>query len=118
MRHLTAAAAVTCFLATGLAQAQMKSALPPGPTPSPARPRVEVSAPIPQVQAPLESARRINRFEAAKLVRAKKAVYVDVRGKESYDAGHIKGSINIPLGDILTRLKEIPPNKFIITYCA
>ena len=118
MRYVTAAAAVTCFLAAGLAQAQMKSALPPGPTPTPARPRVDVSAPIPQVQAPLESARRIKRDEAMKLVKAKKAIYVDVRPKDAYDAGHIKGAINIPLGDILTRVKEIPPNTFIVTYCA
>jgi len=63
-------------------------------------------------------ARRITREEAIKLVKEKKAVYVDVRGKDQYDQGHIKGAINIPLGDILTRLREIPPKTFIITYCA
>ena len=52
------------------------------------------------------------------MVKAKKAVFVDVRGKDSYDQGHIKGAINIPLGDILTRIQEIPPKTFIITYCA
>ncbi|HEV7426486.1 MAG TPA: rhodanese-like domain-containing protein [Thermoanaerobaculia bacterium] len=114
MRHLIAATAVVGFLASGLAQAQMKSAVPPGTQ----SPQINTATPIPAAQAPLESARRIKREEAIKMVKAKKAVYVDVRGKDSYDQGHIKGAISIPLGDILTRVREIPPKMFIITYCA
>ena len=115
MRHVIAATAVVAFLATGLANAQMKSAVPPGMQPSP---QVTQATPIPVAQAPLESARRITREEAIKLVKTKKAVYVDVRPKDQYDLGHIKGAISIPLGDILTRVREIPPKTFIITYCA
>lgn len=114
MRHVVTATAVVAFLATGLANAQMKSAVPPGAASSP---QVQVT-PIPVPQAPLESARRITREEAIKLVKEEKAVYVDVRGKDQYDLGHIKGAISIPLGDLLTRVKELPPRKFIITYCA
>src|SRR5258708_319909 len=117
MRHFVAAAAVVGFLATGLVNAQMKSAVPPGMQPSPT-PQVTQATPIPAAQAPLESARRITREAAIKLVKEKKAVYVDVRGKEQYDQGHIKGAINIPRGDIVTRVREIPPKTFIITYCA
>ena len=115
MRHFVAATAVVGFLATGLACGQMKSAVPPG---TPSSPQVKTATPIPVVQAPLESARRITREEAIKMIKAKKAVFVDVRPKESYDQAHIKGAINIPLGDILTRVKEIPAKTFIITYCA
>ena len=115
MRHVIAATAVVAFLATGLAHAQMKSAVPPGTTPSPQAAQATL---IPVPQAPLESARRISREEAIKLVKENKAVYVDVRGKDQYDQGHIKGAINIPLGDLLTRLKDLPPKEFIITYCA
>jgi 3-mercaptopyruvate sulfurtransferase SseA len=114
MRHAIAATAVVGFLATGLANAQMKSAVP---APS-GTPQASVATPIPIPQAPLESAKRISREEAIKMVKAKKAVYVDVRGKSFYDQGHIKGALNIPLGDLLTRIKEIPPKTFIITYCA
>lgn len=116
MRHLIAATAVAGFLASGLAHAQMKSAVPPGRPSS--SPQVKTATPIPVAQAPLESARRISREEAIEMIKAKKAVFVDVRGKDSYDYSHIKGAINIPLGDILTRIKEIPPKTFIITYCA
>ena len=115
MRQLVAATAVVGFLATGLACAQMKSAVPPGTASSP---HTAVATPLPVVQAPLEAARRITREEAIKMIKAKKAVFVDVRGKDSYDQGHIRSAINIPLGDILTRVKEIPPKTFIITYCA
>ena len=115
MRHFVTATAVVAFLATGLAQAQMKSAVPPGTKPS-VQVTTGVAAPVPE--APLESARRITREEAIKLVKEKKAVYVDVRPKESYDQAHITGAISIPLGDVIARVRELPQGKLIITYCA
>jgi len=66
----------------------------------------------------LSSARRIERAQAMKMVRQGKAVWVDVRGKEYYDESHIPGAINIPLGELMAHLKDLPPHKFIITYCA
>ena len=117
MRHAIAATAVVAFLVTGLAQAQMKTAVPPPPG-SAVAPKVTSPALVPAPVLSLESARRISREEAMKLVKEKKAVYVDVRGKDQYDQGHIKGAISIPLGDIVKRVREIPPKKFIITYCA
>ena len=71
-----------------------------------------------QAEAPLESAKRIERDEAIKKVKAGKAIWVDVRGKDQYDEGHIKGAISIPLSEVLVRVKELPPGKEIITYCA
>lgn len=47
------------------------------------------------------------------------AVIVDVRSKNEYSSGHIKGSVNIPveiLRDNLSRLKD--KNKTVITCCA
>lgn len=66
----------------------------------------------------LDKARRIPREEAVKLVNEKKAVFVDVRSKESYEAGHIKGALSIPESELIARLKEIPAKRMIITYCA
>ena len=71
-----------------------------------------------QAEPPLESAKRVERDEAIKLVEKGRAVWVDVRSKESYDQGHIKGALSIPLSELLTRLKELPAGKEIITYCA
>jgi 3-mercaptopyruvate sulfurtransferase SseA len=114
MRTLAAVTTAALF-ATGLASAQMKV-----PQPAPPAPPVQIAPPVPQEQPlpPLESARRIERDEAIKLVKEKKAVFVDVRGKESYDAGHIAGAISIPGTDLISRLKELPPGRMIITYCA
>jgi hypothetical protein len=72
----------------------------------------------PQVEPSLEQAKRIPRDEAIKLVKANKAIWVDVRPKDAFDSGHIKGAYNVPLGEILARFKDLPPGKEIITYCA
>jgi rhodanese-related sulfurtransferase len=66
----------------------------------------------------LVKARRISRDEAIKMVKARKAVYIDVRSKETYDESHIPGAINIPESQLLLRFKDLPPKKFLITYCA
>jgi hypothetical protein len=66
----------------------------------------------------LSKARRINRSEAIKLVKEKKAVWVDVRSKDAYDQSHIPGAINIPQTELNEHLTSLPPHKFLITYCA
>lgn len=48
---------------------------------------------------------------------AKSAVFVDVRSTSDYALGHIPGALSIPLADIPTRLTELNPNQWIITYC-
>jgi hypothetical protein len=111
--RILAAAAIAAIAVTGPASAQMKA------TPAPSsQPPVQISQPVLQPQAPLESARRIPRDQAMKLVAQKKAVIVDVRGKDQYDTEHIAGAVSIPLMELLPRLKELPPGKMIITYCA
>jgi rhodanese-related sulfurtransferase len=45
------------------------------------------------------------------------AVIVDVRSKGEYASGHIKGSINIPLDQLGSRISSLP-KKPIITCCA
>ena len=108
----TAVLLATAIIAAA-ASAQMKTSTQPQ---SP----IQVTGPKLQVQPepPLESARRIDRETAIEMVKEGKAVWVDVRPKDAFDSGHIKGAINIPLSDILLRLKDIPPKKEIITYCA
>ena len=45
------------------------------------------------------------------------AIFVDVRDDQAYVAAHVKGSISLPLGEIESRLGELDPNQWIITYC-
>ena len=46
-------------------------------------------------------------------------VFVDVRTKEEFAAGHLAGAINIPLGDIAQRKQEIKGlgNTPVVFYC-
>lgn len=79
---------------------------------------VSIGQPQQQKLPPLSEARRIRREEALKLSKSGKAVYVDVRSFETYSKGHIKGAISIPHSQLMNRVREIPPGKTIITYCA
>jgi 3-mercaptopyruvate sulfurtransferase SseA len=120
MRKFGFAVVATALLVTGAARAQFKSTPAPAPqttsapavqlTPAPAAP-----AAAPQ---PGDTARRIARDEAIKMVKAGKAIYIDVRAKEQYDLGHIKGAVNIPEFELAGKLNTLPKNKFLITYCA
>jgi len=106
--------AIASLAIAGAACAQFKSSSP-APAPAPAPAPVTLTQ---QAEPSLESAKRIDRPEAIKMVDEGKAVWVDVRPKDQYEIGHIKGAINIPLSDLLTRLKDLPPHKYLITYCA
>ena len=66
----------------------------------------------------LDEARRIPRDEAIKMVKEGKAVWVDVRPKDQYDASHIKGAINVPLAELPGSFSKLPVHKILITYCA
>ena len=45
------------------------------------------------------------------------ALIVDVRAKSEYDAGHIPGAINIPLGHLKDRSSELPRDKKLVVHC-
>jgi len=122
MRTLfTIAAAIALTGAT--ASAQYKTPPPPA-TPQPGGVQVtpnnniQISTATAGTDDELSKARRIQRDEAMRLVKQKKAVYIDVRSKESYDESHIPGAISIPLSELPNRFKDLPPRKFLITYCA
>lgn len=66
-----------------------------------------------QAQAP-----RISLDDFKKLLNEGGAMILDVRGLDSYTAGHIPGAISMPLGDISNRWKELPKDKPIVTYCS
>lgn len=47
------------------------------------------------------------------------AVIVDVRSKEEFDTGHIKGALNIPLDELSLNIKKVVAiNTCVITCCA
>ncbi len=44
-------------------------------------------------------------------------VLIDVRPIDMFVAEHIKGSINIPLVDLVSKLATLPKDKTLVTYC-
>lgn len=46
------------------------------------------------------------------------AIILDVRTTAEYESGHIEGAINIPLGHVRERYKELNPSKTYITTCS
>lgn len=49
---------------------------------------------------------------------AQGATIVDVRTKAEYNAGHVQGSINIPLDQVGREMKRLKKDKPVITCCA
>jgi len=42
---------------------------------------------------------------------------LDVRTLEEYDAGHINGSVLVPVQELNNRLDEIPRDRKLLVYC-
>lgn len=65
-----------------------------------------------------QSVPRASLEEAKRKLDAGQALLVDVRAKQTFDAQHIKGAVNIPEEDTQKRLAEFPKDKDIILYCS
>lgn len=57
--------------------------------------------------------------QADKLIQDSTVSILDVRTKEEYNAGHIKGAILIPVQELQSRISEIDSlkNKKVLVYC-
>jgi rhodanese-related sulfurtransferase len=109
---LAALAAVLIALIGTSVGAQMKPQ--PKAAPRSAAPLVASGArPSTTTQFP-----RISIDDAYKLFASGKATFIDVRSNEQYSYGHIRGAINIPRSQIVSRFNEVMPGKTVITYCA
>jgi rhodanese-related sulfurtransferase len=60
----------------------------------------------------------IDEFE--KMRKQKDAVVLDVRSREEYEAGHIPGSVNLPINakDFDERVKKLDKDKTYLVHCA
>lgn len=59
----------------------------------------------------------VSRAELLARARAGDVVVLDVRPGAEYDAGHLAGAVNIPVGELADRLEELPPGAEIVAYC-
>ena len=68
--------------------------------------------------APADGVKRVTTVELRDALDKGTAIVIDVRPAQTYSAAHIKGSINIPLAEVPSRLGELPRDKTIVTYCS
>jgi 3-mercaptopyruvate sulfurtransferase SseA len=71
-----------------------------------------------QAKGQAESVRRVKVDELQQMLERGEAVVVDVRTKEQYAQGHIKGAILMPTAEVSNRMGELPRDKQIVFYCA
>ncbi|HEB56317.1 MAG TPA: rhodanese-like domain-containing protein [Gammaproteobacteria bacterium] len=60
---------------------------------------------------------KIDSEELIRLLKAGKAQLIDIRFKEEYSVWRVGPSINIPLNELPSRLKEIDKDKIVVTAC-
>lgn len=75
------------------------------------------SAPLGEPQVSERDAPRISLEETKAAFDSRAAVFVDVRSEAAYAESHIPGALSIPLAELESRLDELNPNQWIITYC-
>jgi len=65
--------------------------------------------------------RRIAKTSAVDLVRREAAgtapVVIDVRAASEWTAGHVEGSLNLPLTGLLARLRDVPRDREVLVHC-
>jgi rhodanese-related sulfurtransferase/biotin operon repressor len=59
----------------------------------------------------------VPRSDVAGLVRGGNALLLDVRPRTEFEAGHLRGAVNIPIEELSARLDELPRDRRIIAYC-
>src|SRR5688572_17802111 len=74
--------------------------------------------PVAAAQQITDGVARVTTAELEDLMKQGKVVVVDVRNKDMYDRGHIRGAKLIPLNEVGERTKELPRDKKIVTYCS
>src|SRR5258706_4458603 len=80
-------------------------------------PTTTTASPTPAAPTPADNARRIKAAELHELWENGNVVIIDTRSEAAYKDEHIKGSISVPAGTVLSKLEELPKNKMIVAYC-
>ena len=59
----------------------------------------------------------VSRKELLRRIRDGLVTVIDTRPPEEFAAGHVAGAINLPLGELKRRLRELPRGQEIVAYC-
>ncbi|MFH1344011.1 MAG: metalloregulator ArsR/SmtB family transcription factor [Pseudomonadota bacterium] len=64
-----------------------------------------------------DSMEPVSREELLQRTRDGLITVLDVRPADEFDAGHLPGAVNIPLGKLEERLADLDPDREIVAYC-
>jgi 3-mercaptopyruvate sulfurtransferase SseA len=78
---------------------------------------IQASQPLPSTRVPYPDIQRISVGDAKAALDLKQAIFIDVRGEPSFSTGHIPGALSLTEEQLLSRLDELDPSAWIITYC-
>lgn len=67
--------------------------------------------------ARVETTPQVSAGELSALLRENGAIVLDVRGDSEWESGHLPGVRNIPLGQLIDRLGELPRHVPIVVHC-
>jgi hypothetical protein len=90
-------------------------------TPAPSVPPADSTAMAPgNVPTSPDQVPRVSPGDAAAAVAAGTAVIVDVRDTASWDNGHVKGALHVPLAQLEIHIAsgDLPKDKRLIAYCS
>lgn len=59
----------------------------------------------------------LGREELARRLEAGDVTVLDVRPEDEFGAGHIPGSLSIPIAELARRLAEVPRDREVVAYC-
>jgi rhodanese-related sulfurtransferase len=59
----------------------------------------------------------VSRKELLRRMRDGLVTLIDTRPQDEFAAGHLPGAINLPLGELKRRLRELPRDQDIVAYC-
>ena len=67
--------------------------------------------------APASGGTAVSVDEARRKLDAREALLIDVRERDEWQSGHVKGAKHIPLGELGARLGEIPRDREVLLLC-
>jgi hydroxyacylglutathione hydrolase len=68
-------------------------------------------------QGPLQTIAAIDHVELDAALRGKEVAVLDVRTVAEWSAGHLPGATNIPLGELQSRVGELPRDRPLVVHC-
>lgn len=89
----------------------------PPQAPSASLPAGQVSQTLPPTRVPYPGIQRVSVGDAKAALELKQAILIDVRGEPYFSAGHIPGAYSFTEDEMLSRMSELDPSAWIITYC-